>query len=209
MSHGFIGMDQKIYTNFTDFIHGLRQAGLVEGETNEGRILRLLHDTSDAMVKRGMGSTVYLRCFKRITPGPRDCLEVVMADGRNFDHTIKIKFHMTQEGLVGEQNIIDKVEELPPYMGHVRDLEWKNGTSALTNYRIFFSATSWRMFEAIQESFRNAPFLGQLRMDINDKEKETTITWMVASKVVGKLTIERIAPTATKEFKGFGNTTRH
>lgn len=209
MSQGFIGMDSKVYTNFFDFVLGLREAGLVDGEASEGRVLRLLHDASDAMVKRGMGSTVYLRCFKRITPGPRDCLEVVMADGRNFDHTLKIKFHMTQDGLVGEQNSLEKVEELPPYMGNVRDLEWKNATSALANYRLFFSATSWRMFEAIQESFRNAPFVHQLRVNINDKQQETTITWLVSGKTVGTLTIERIASTATKNFQGIGNHTKH
>lgn len=209
MSQGFIGMDSKVYTNFFDFVLGLREAGLVDGEASEGRVLRLLHDASDAMVKRGMGSTVYLRCFKRITPGPRDCLEVVMADGRNFDHTLKIKFHMTQDGLVGEQNSLEKVEELPPYMGNVRDLEWKNATSALANYRLFFSATSWRMFEAIQESFRDAPFVHQLRVNINDKQQETTITWLVSGKTVGTLTIERIASTATKNFQGIGNHTKH
>ena len=209
MSQGFIGMDSKVYTNFFDFVLGLREAGLVDGEASEGRVLRLLHDASDAMVKRGMGSTVYLRCFKRITPGPRDCLEVVMADGRNFDHTLKIKFHMTQDGLVGEQNSLEKVEELPPYMGNVRDLEWKNATSALANYRLFFSATSWRMFEAIQESFRNAPFVHQLRVNINDKQQETTITWLVSGKTLGTLTIERIASTATKNFQGIGNHTKH
>lgn len=209
MSQGFIGMDSKVYTNFFDFVLGLREAGLVDGEASEGRVLRLLHDASDAMVKRGMGGTVYLRCFKRITPGPRDCLEVVMADGRNFDNTLKIKFHMTQDGLVGEQNSLEKVEELPPYMGNVRDLEWKNATSALANYRLFFSATSWRMFEAIQESFRDAPFVHQLRVNINDKQQETTITWLVAGKTVGTLTIERIASTATKNFQGIGNHTKH
>lgn len=209
MSQGFIGMDSKVYTNFFDFVLGLREAGLVDGEASEGRVLRLLHDASDAMVKRGMGSTVYLRCFKRITPGPRDCLEVVMADGRNFDHTLKINFHMTQDGLVGEQNSLEKVEELPPYMGNVRDLEWKNATSALANYRLFFSATSWRMFEAIQESFRDAPFVHQLRVNINDKQQETTITWLVSGKTVGTLTIERIASTATKNFQGIGNHTKH
>lgn len=209
MSQGFIGMDSKVYTNFFDFVLGLREAGLVDGEASEGRVLRLLHDASDAMVKHGMGGTVYLRCFKRITPGPRDCLEVVMADGRNFDNTLKIKFHMTQDGLVGEQNSLEKVEELPPYMGNVRDLEWKNATSALANYRLFFSATSWRMFEAIQESFRDAPFVHQLRVNINDKQQETTITWLVAGKTVGTLTIERIASTATKNFQGIGNHTKH
>lgn len=209
MSQGFIGMDSKVYTNFFDFVLGLREAGLVDGEASEGRVLRLLHDASDAMVKRGMGGTVYLRCFKRITPGPRDCLEVVMADGRNFDNTLKIKFHMTQDGLVGEQNSLEKVEELPPYMGNVRDLEWKNATSALANYRLFFSATSWRMFEAIQESFRDAPFVHQLRVNINDKQQETTITWLVSGKTVGTLTIERIASTATKNFQGIGNHTKH
>ena len=209
MSQGFIGMDSKVYTNFFDFVLGLREAGLVDGEASEGRVLRLLHDASDAMVKRGMGGTVYLRCFKRITPGPRDCLEVVMADGRNFDNTLKIKFHMTQDGLVGEQNSLEKVEELPPYMGNVRDIEWKNATSALANYRLFFSATSWRMFEAIQESFRDAPFVHQLRVNINDKQQETTITWLVAGKTVGTLTIERIASTATKNFQGIGNHTKH
>lgn len=209
MSHGFIGMDSKIYTNFRDFIYGLRDAGLVDGEESEARVLRVLHQASTDMVKCGMGSSTYLRCFKRITPGPRDCLEVVMGDTRNFDKTIKIKFHMTPEGLAGEQNMLGKVEELPPYMGDVRDLEWKNATSALANYRLFFSATSWRMFEALQESFRGAPFLHQLRVNINDKQKETTVTWLVAGSTVGKLTIERIAPTATKDFQGIGNHTKH
>lgn len=210
MSRGIIGMDKKVYSNFRDFIYGLRAANLTSGEFDEAKVLNTLHKAVESIRSNGMTGTVYLHCHRVVSEGGRETLEVMLVDGHDHSKKMKVNFFMADDRLAGEYNSLLTTEELPPYMGYVRDMEWRVATEAFKNYEKHFNHISWQMFVNLQEYFRNASYLHQLRLDISDSEKETVVRWYVSGALVGALNLERVVSKANRSnFKGFGSHTKH
>lgn len=196
MSQKFVGLDMKTYSNFRDFVYGLRSVGITseDDEFTEARVLRALHECSERIDKSsvGAGNTILITCRSRIDARNNNYLEARVSNSHRPDKFVCLNLLAEDDQVVVRENVLETMAELPEFMGNIKGIGQSQAYAVIMAHKSKFDVYSLRFFEGIDKEFMDDSIRSQFVVNISDTAAGCIVSWYLGGMVIFTITMQRV-----------------